>query len=120
MAINGFAELLLERLPEGTEEHDAADEIHTAGCAPRPRRASSSRSPRPTTHADPVRPQRARREHGDTLLSLSGRMSADRDQRERATVVADRDHVARAIVGCVLNARDAMPEAASFGSRRTM
>src|SRR5215212_5682081 len=31
MAINGFAELLIERLPDGSEERDAAVEIHTAG-----------------------------------------------------------------------------------------
>src|SRR5215213_972942 len=31
MAINGFAELLLERLADGSEERDAAAEIRTAG-----------------------------------------------------------------------------------------
>src|SRR4029079_18202136 len=47
-----------------------------------------------------------------TLRSISGpnvrvRIAATAPQ---ATIIADRDHVARAIVGSVLHARDAMPD----------
>jgi PAS domain S-box-containing protein len=113
MAINGFAELLLERLPEGSEEHDAAVEIGTAGL-----RAAGLTS-QLLAFARPHEPRPTRFDLNElvdgmdaTLRSLSGpnvrvRIAATATQ---ATIRADRDQVARAIVGCVLNARDAMPD----------
>ena len=113
MAINGFAELLLDRLPDGSDEHDAAVEIRTAGL----RAAALTSQLLAFAQPHEARPKRFDLNElvaglGDTLLSLSGpnvrvRIAAT---AARATVVADRDHVARAIVGCVLNARDAMPD----------
>lgn len=113
MAINGFAELLLDRLPDGSDEHDAAVEIRTAGL----RAAALTSQLLAFARPHEARPMRFDLNElvgglGDTLLSLSGpnvrvRIAAT---AARATVIADRDHVARAIVGCVLNARDAMPD----------
>jgi len=113
MAINGFAELLLDRLADGSEEHDAAAEIRTAGL-----RAAALTS-QLLAFARPHEPRPTRFDLNelvagldDTLRSLSGpnvrvRIAAT---ATAATIVADRDHVARAIVGCALNARDAMPD----------
>ena len=113
MAINGFAELLLDRLPDGSDEHDAAVEIRTAGL----RAAALTSQLLAFARPHDARPTRFDLNElvaglGETLLSLSGpnvrvRIAATAPQ---AMVVADRDHVARAIVGCVLNARDAMPD----------
>jgi PAS domain S-box-containing protein len=113
MAINGFAELLLDRLPDGSDEHDAAVEIRTAGL----RAAALTSQLLAFARPHEARPTRFDLNElvtglGDTLRSLSGpnvhvRITAT---ATRATVVADRDHVARAIVGSVLNARDAMPD----------
>ena len=113
MAINGFAELLVDRLPDGSEERDAAVEIRTAGL-----RAAALTS-QLLAFARPHEPRPTRFDLNElvagletTILSLSGpnvRVLVGPTASE-ATVDADRDHVARAIVGCVLNARDAMPD----------
>jgi PAS domain S-box-containing protein len=113
MAINGFAELLLDRLPDGSDEHDAAVEIRTAGLRAAALTSQLLAFARPH-EARPTRFDLNELVAGldETLLSLSGpnvrvRIAATATW---AMVVADRDHVARAIVGCVLNARDAMPD----------
>jgi len=113
MAINGFAELLLDRLPGESEERAAAVEIRTAGL-----RAAALTSQLLAF----ARPHEPRPTHFDlnelvggldeTLRSLSGpnvrvRIAAN---ASRATIVTDRDNIVRAIVGCALNARDAMPD----------
>jgi PAS domain S-box-containing protein len=113
MAINGFAELLVERLPQGSQENEAAVEIRTAGL----RAAALTSQLLAFAQPHESRPTRFDLNElvaglDDTLRSLSGpnvrvRIAAT---ATAATVVADRDHVARAIVGCVLNARDAMPD----------
>jgi two-component system, cell cycle sensor histidine kinase and response regulator CckA len=113
MAINGFADLLLDRLADGSEEHAAAVEIQTAGLR------AAALTAQLLAFARPHEPQPTRFDLNglvagldETLRSISGpnvrvRIAALASQ---ATIVADRDHVARAIVGCVLNARDAMPD----------
>jgi PAS domain S-box-containing protein len=113
MAINGFAELLLDRLPDGSDERSAAIEIRTAGL-----RAAALTS-QLLAFARPHEPRPTRFDLNelviglqDTLRSISGpnvrvRIAATAPQ---ATIIADRDHVARAIVGSVLHARDAMPD----------
>ena len=113
MAINGFAELLLDRLAEGSEERSAAIEIRTAGL-----RAAALTS-QLLAFARPHEPRPTRFDLNelvigleDTLRSISGpnvrvRIAAT---APLATIIADRDHVARAIVGSVLHARDAMPD----------
>jgi CheY-like chemotaxis protein len=113
MAINGFAELLLDHLADGSEEHDAAAEIRTAGL-----RAAALTS-QLLAFAQPHDPHPTRFDLNElvagldeTVRSLSGRNVRVRiaATAAQAMVVADRDHVTRAIVGCVLNARDAMPD----------
>jgi two-component system, cell cycle sensor histidine kinase and response regulator CckA len=113
MAINGFAELLLDRLPAASDEHAAAIEIRTAGL-----RAAGLTS-QLLAFARPHEPKPTRFELNElvegldaTLRSISGpnvtvRIAAT---ASRTTILADRDQIARAIVGCVLNARDAMPD----------
>ena len=113
MAINGFAELLLERLPDGSEEHDAAEEIRTAGLR------AASLTTQLLAFARPHEPRPTRFDLNElvvgmdtTLRSISGPNVRVRvaPTATQATIRADRDQVARAIVGCVLNARDAMPD----------
>jgi CheY-like chemotaxis protein/nitrogen-specific signal transduction histidine kinase len=113
MAINGFAEILLERLPPETDEHDAAVEIRTAGL-----RAAALTS-QLLAFARPHEPRPLEFDlnelvegMADTIRSISGpnvRVGIEATA-PRASIVADRDQIARAIVGCVLNARDAMPD----------
>jgi two-component system cell cycle sensor histidine kinase/response regulator CckA len=118
MAINGFAELLLERLPAGSDEHDAALEIRTAGL-----RAAGLTS-QLLTFARPHEPRPTRFDLNELVAGLDAtlRSVAGPNVRVRiaakaahATIVADRDQIARAIVGCALNARDAMPDGGELG-----
>jgi two-component system cell cycle sensor histidine kinase/response regulator CckA len=113
MAINGFAELLLDRLADGSEEHDAAAEIRTAGL-----RAAALTS-QLLAFARPHEPRPTRFDLNELVAGLDETMRSLSGPNVRvriaaiataATIVADRDHVARAIVGCALNARDAMPD----------
>jgi CheY-like chemotaxis protein len=113
MTINGFAELLLERLPDGSDEAAAAAEIRTAGL-----RAAALTS-QLLAFAQPHAPRPTLLDLNElvdgldaTVRSLSGpnvRVRI-RTAATRSSVIADPDHVTRAIVGCVLNARDAMPD----------
>ena len=113
MAINGFADLLLERLADGSEEHEAAVEIRTAGL-----RAAALTS-QLLAFARPHEPRPAPFDLNDLVVEmteairgLSGPNVAVQvsPEAESARIHADRDQIARAIVGCVLNARDAMPD----------
>ena len=113
MAINGFAALLLERLPAGGEEHEAAEEIRTAGV----RAAALTRQllnfarphePRPSTFDLNALVA----ELTDTLRGIAGpnvRVTVTTRARH-ARILADRDQIAQAIVGCALNGRAAMPD----------
>jgi PAS domain S-box-containing protein len=118
MAINGFAELLLDRLPAGSEERDAALEIRTAGL-----RAAGLTS-QLLAFARPHDPHPTRFDLNDLVRGLAEtlRSVAGPNVRVRiaataahATIVADRDQIARAIVGCALNAREAMPDGGELG-----
>ena len=113
MAINGFAELLLERLPPTGEEHEAAEEIRTAGV-----RAAAltgqllnfarPHEPRPTTFDLNALVA----ELTDTLRGIAGpnvRVAVTTRARH-GRILADRDQIAQAIVGCALNGRAAMPD----------
>ena len=118
MAINGFAELLLERLSEPSEERDAALEIRTAGL-----RAAALTS-QLLAFARPHQPHPTRFDLNElvssmelTLRGISGpnvRVRIETSAQE-AMIFADRDQIARAIVGCVLNSRDAMPDGGDLG-----
>ncbi|HET7473036.1 MAG TPA: response regulator [Candidatus Limnocylindrales bacterium] len=113
MAINGFAELLLDRLPDGTEEREAAIEIRTAGlraAALTGQLLAFARPHEPRPEAFDLNELVA--DMTDAIRGIAGpnvrvRVSAS---AEAARIHADRDQISRAIVGCVLNARDAMPD----------
>jgi two-component system cell cycle sensor histidine kinase/response regulator CckA len=113
MAINGFAELLLDRLPAGSEEHDAAEEIRTAGTRAAALTGQLLAFARP--HA--ARPTRLELDElvgglEETLRGIVGPLVEVRigSTATRSTILADRDQIARAIVGSALNARAAMPD----------
>ena len=112
MAINGFAELLLERVPEGTEERDAVVEIRTAGlraAALTGQLLAFARPHEPRPVAFDLNQLIA--EMADTIRGIAGPNVRVRiDAEGEAGIHADRGQIARAIVGCVLNARDAMPD----------
>jgi two-component system, cell cycle sensor histidine kinase and response regulator CckA len=113
MAINGFAELLLERLPQAGEEHEAAEEIRTAGL-----RAAAltgqllsfaqRHEPRPTTFDLNALVG----ELTDSVRGIAGPNVTVRvaTHARHSRIHADRDQIAQAIVGCALNGRAAMPD----------
>ena len=113
MTINGFAELLLERLPAGGEDHDAAAEIRTAGLRAAGLTSQLVAFARPH-EAEPRRFDLNGLVAGldDPIASIAGPnvQVSIVTSATRSTIVADREHVSRAIIGCVLNARDAMPD----------
>ena len=122
MAINGFAELLLERLPPAGEEHEAAEEIRTAGV-----RAAAltgqllnfarPHEPRPTTFDLNALVA----ELTDTLGGIAGpnvRVTV-RPRARHGRILADRDQIAQAIVGCALNGRAAMPDGGELAIETT-
>jgi two-component system, cell cycle sensor histidine kinase and response regulator CckA len=113
MAINGFADLLLERLPAESEEHEAALEIQTAGLRAAALTGQLLAFARP--HA--ARPTRFELDElvqslEETLRGVVGPHVSVRivTSATRSGIMADRDQIARAIVGCALNARGAMPD----------
>jgi PAS domain S-box-containing protein len=113
LAINGFAELLLERLPPAGEEHEAAEEIRTAGlraAALTGQLLSFARphEPRPTTFDLNALVA----EMTDSLRGIAGPNVAVHvaTRARHGRILADRDQIAQAIVGCALNGRAAMPD----------
>ncbi len=113
MAINGFAELLLERVPPGSEEREAVVEIRTAGLR------AAALTGQLLAFGRPHEPQPRTfdlnglvAEMAETIRGIAGpnvRVGIAADATE-ARIHADREQIARALVGCVLNARDAMPD----------
>jgi two-component system cell cycle sensor histidine kinase/response regulator CckA len=113
MAINGFAELLLERLPPTGEEHEAAEEIRTAGLRAAALtgqllRFAQPHEPRPTTFDLNALVT----ELTDSLRGIAGPNVTVRvtTRARHGRIHADRDQIAQAIVGCALNGRAAMPD----------
>src|SRR5689334_2620962 len=113
MAINGFAELLLERVPAGSEEHDAVIEIRTAGLRAAALTGQLLAFARP--HEPRPRTFDLNELIADMAEAIRGLAGPNVDvgiaaSAAGARIHADREQIARAIVGCVLNARDAMPD----------
>jgi PAS domain S-box-containing protein len=113
MAINGFSQLLLDRLPEGSDEREAADQIRTAG------ERAAALTGQLLAFARPSEPDPARidlntliQAIGPTLRGVVG-PNVEVEIRPRAVrpvVVADRAQIEQVVVGCAINARDAMPD----------
>jgi two-component system cell cycle sensor histidine kinase/response regulator CckA len=113
MAINGFSELLIERLPAEGEEHDAALEIRAAGT-----RAAALTS-QLVAFARPHDPKPERVDVNELVESLTATVRGVAGplvevvivpRAAYAIVVADRTQLGQLIVGCALNARDDMPD----------
>ena len=113
MAIMGFSELLREQLPDGSEEREAAEQIHKAG-----QRAaaftsqllafSRSRPSRPETIdlndlVDSLAPTLQQ------LLGVTIAVHVD-SLASRSHVFADRAQLEQVVVSCAVNASDAMPD----------
>lgn len=113
MAINGFAELLLERIPDASEEHDAVVQIRTAGLRAAALTSQLLAFARPhEPHPQTFDLHALLTDMTETIDGIAGpnvRVTLSPDARN-ARIHADRDQIARAVVGCVLNARDAMPD----------
>ena len=113
MAIMGFSELLLERLPAGGEEHEAAARIHHAG-----ERAAQLTSQLLAFS----RPGASRPETIDlnamlvaiapTIGGVAGpHIGVEVDPRaDRSFVLVDRGQLEQVVVNLAVNARDAMPD----------
>jgi PAS domain S-box-containing protein len=113
LAINGFAELLLDRLPAGSEERDAVVEIRTAGLR------AAALTGQLLAFARPHEPQPVTFDLNELLAEMTETIHGIAGPNVRVRIApdapdprihADRQQIARAIVGCVLNARDAMPD----------
>jgi two-component system cell cycle sensor histidine kinase/response regulator CckA len=113
MAITGYSELLLERLPEGGDDHEAAKQIHRAG-----QRAAAFTSQllafsRPRPDRPEVIDVNALVEGlAPTVRQLLGPAIDVRVDAlaTRSHVLADRAQLEQVIVSCAVNARDAMAD----------
>jgi PAS domain S-box-containing protein len=113
LAINGFAELLLERLPPAGADHDAAEEIRTAGIRAAALTGQLLNFARPHEPRPTIFDLNALvAELTDTLRGIAGPnvRVAVATRARHGRILADRDQVAQAIVGCALNGRAAMPD----------
>ena len=113
MAIMGFCELLLERLPPDTEEREAAEEIHRAGTRAAAITSQLLAFSRPRTpHATVFDVNELIESLRSTLRGMIAEHIAIRTDpaADRAFVEADRAQIEQVIVSCAVNARDAMPD----------
>ncbi len=113
MAIMGFSELLLERLPDGSEEREAAEEIHRAGTRAAAMTSQLLAFSRPrATQTSVIDLNELVTSVGATLRGIIGEHIAIRvDARaDHPFIDADRSQIEQAIVSCAVNARDAMPD----------
>jgi two-component system cell cycle sensor histidine kinase/response regulator CckA len=113
LAIMGFSELLLEKLPENSEERDAADAIHEAG------QRAAALTAQLLAFSRPQGTQPERLDLNAVVAGLEPAIVAAlgpqiaielRPLADEPAVMADRAQLEQAIMSCVLNARDAMPD----------
>ena len=119
MAIMGFSELLLEKLPAGSEEREAADAIHQAGTRAAGLTSQLLAFSRPrATQPEVLDLNELLGELAPTIeRALGSRVAIDvRAGATSARVEADRAQLEQVVMSCVLNARDAM----SDGGRLTI
>jgi hypothetical protein len=113
MAIMGFSELLLERLPVEGEERDAAREIYHAG----ERAAALTSQLLAFSRARANRLETLNLNHlvvelAPTLRRILGALVEVRVEplADRPFIRADRSQIEQVIVSCAVNSRDAMPD----------
>jgi two-component system cell cycle sensor histidine kinase/response regulator CckA len=112
MAIMGFSELLLERLEHGTEEREAAAEIHRAGTRAAALTSQLLAFSRPRTGEATVFDLNELVESlRSTLRGMLGEHIAIRIEpaATRPFIEAHRAQIEQVLVSCAVNARDAMP-----------
>jgi hypothetical protein len=113
MAIMGFSELLLERLPETGEEHEAAEQIREAGARAAQLTSQLLAFSRPaagrpeTIDLDGLLLSMAPMLRG--IVGPSIRVDVN-PGASRPFVSADRGQLEQVVVNLAVNARDAMPE----------
>ncbi|HEX7223647.1 MAG TPA: PAS domain S-box protein, partial [Candidatus Limnocylindrales bacterium] len=113
MAIMGFSELLLERLAQGTEEREAAAEIHRAGTRAAALTSQLLAFSRPRTGEATIFDLNELVESlRSTLRGMLGEHIAIRIEpaATRPFIEAHRAQIEQVLVSCAVNARDAMPD----------
>jgi CheY-like chemotaxis protein len=113
MAINGFSQLLLERLPDGSDERAAADQIRTAG------ERAAALTGQLLAFARPTDPNPTRIDVNALVEAIEPAIRGVvgphvkvviAPAADRPVVVADRAQLEQVVMGCAINARDAMPD----------
>jgi two-component system cell cycle sensor histidine kinase/response regulator CckA len=117
MAINGFSEILLERLPGPSEEREAAEQILAAGERAKllTRQLLSFARPR-TSEEETFDLDEVVRDLEPMLRRVLGSMVeiVIRSGPNRPLVWADRSRIEHVVVNLAVNARDAMPAAGTI------
>jgi two-component system cell cycle sensor histidine kinase/response regulator CckA len=114
MAINGFSQILLERLPDPSDEREAAAQILAAGERGKvlTRQLLSFARPR-TSEVERFDLDAVVRDLEPMLCRVLGPMAEivirSGSGSERASVRADRSRIEQVVVSLAVNARDAMP-----------